>query len=105
VFDARRAARLDVSLHAVYVTDDLVVDGVACDLSRNGVFLHAPDCDAVGSTGTLKLSLPDEEIMEFCASVIRVESGQRKGMGLAFDLSAHPKLANYLMTQHANVVR
>jgi hypothetical protein len=106
VFDSRRSARLEVKLRALYLTNDLVVEGVVDDLSRSGLFLHAPDCDNVGSYGVLMVSIPGREPVKFDAKVVRVEADGRRGMALKFEDSAsnHKALANYMMKQHADLV-
>jgi PilZ domain len=106
VFDSRRSARLDVKLRAIYLTNDLVVDGLVDDLSRTGLFLHAPDCDDVGTKGVLMVSLPDREPVRLDAKVVRVEEHGRKGMALSFDegATAHKVLANFMMKQHADLL-
>ena len=106
MFDSRRSARLDVKLRALYLTDDLVVDGVVDDLSRTGLFLHAPDCDQVGSTGVLMVSLPDRDPVKFDAKVVRVEQAGRCGMALTFESAAHNHiaLANFMMQRHADLL-
>jgi hypothetical protein len=106
MFDSRRSARLDVKLRALYLTDDLVVDGVVEDLSRTGLFLHAPDFDTVGASGVLMVSLPDREPLKFDAKVVRIEQDGRSGMALCFDdtSSAHMALANFMMQRHADLL-
>ena len=106
MFDSRRSARLDVKLRALYLTDDLVVDGLVDDLSRTGLFLHSADCDQVGTQGVLMVALPDREPVRFAAKVVRVENAGRRGMALCFDEAAasHLALANFLMQRHADLL-
>ncbi len=106
MFDSRRSARLDVKLRALYLTNDLVVDGFVDDLSRTGLFLHSPECDEVGSHGVLMVSLPDREPVRFDAKVVRVEHAGRRGMALCFSEAAANQvvLANFLMQRHADLL-
>ena len=106
MFDSRRSARLDVKLRALYLTNDLVVDGLVDDLSRTGLFLHSLDCDQVGTQGVLMVALPDREPVRFDAKVVRVENAGRRGMALYFDDAAvgHVALANFLMQRHADLL-
>lgn len=106
MFDLRRAARLAVKLRAVYVTSDLVVDGVVDDLSRNGLFLHSSDCDDVGATGQLHLRLPHGDTVQIDTEVVRVERrGGRRGMALRFADTGKWRhtLANFLMERHHEI--
>jgi PilZ domain len=99
------------------------IEGMVEDLSRGGLFLRTADplkpmgkprsgglavprarlsAIDVGAAGIVRLTLP-EEALDLRGEVVRVERGERCGLGLRFvgPLATRRALANFLMQCHA----
>jgi len=102
--DKREAVRVPVRIRAECRSHGVVIDGFVEDVSRNGLFLRAPELMAAGSSAEIKLDLPGEPPLHLSAEVVRVEHNvQRAGMGLRIivDVEDSRSLANFIMRQHA----
>jgi hypothetical protein len=102
--DKREAERVPVRIRAECRSRGVVIDGFVEDVSRNGLFLRAPELMAAGSSAEIKLDLPGEPPLHLNAEVVRLEhSPQRAGMGLRIivDVEDSRSLANFIMRQHA----
>ena len=102
--DKREAVRVPVRIRAECRSHGVVIDGFVEDVSRNGLFLRAPELMAAGSSAEIKLDLPGEPPLHLSAEVVRVEHNvQRAGMGLRIIVDAEDsrQLANFIMRQHA----
>ena len=102
--DKREAVRVPVRVRAECRSRGVVIDGFVEDVSRNGLFLRAPELMAAGSSAEIRLDLPGEPPLHLNAEVVRLEhSPQRAGMGLRIivDVEDSRSLANFIMRQHA----
>jgi hypothetical protein len=102
--DKREAVRVPVRVRAECRSRGVVIDGFVEDVSRNGLFLRAPELMAAGSSAEIRLDLPGEPPLHLNAEVVRLEhSPQRAGMGLRIivDMEDSRSLANFIMRQHA----
>lgn len=102
--DKREAVRVAVRVPAQCRSQGVVIDGLVEDVSRNGLFLRAPELMAMGSAAELQLEVPGEPPLQLTAEVVRIERGtERAGMGLRILVEEHDgrPLANFIMRQHA----
>src|ERR1041384_1363801 len=102
--DKREAVRVPVRVRAECRSRGVVIDGFVEDVSRNGLFLRAPELMAAGSSAEIRLDLPGEPPLHLNAAGVRLEhSPQRAGMGLRIivDVEDSRSLANFIMRQHA----
>ena len=91
-----------------------MIEGLVEDVSRSGLFMRAPRrmtiapgpaaLATIGWTTELDLDLPGEPTLHLPAEVVRVDDA---GMAFRFIADPHAKLplANFIMKQHATVVR
>jgi hypothetical protein len=102
--DKREAVRVPVRVPAQCRSHGVVIDGVVEDVSRNGMFLRAPELVATGSSAVIELDVPGEPPLHLNAEVVRLEnSDERAGMGLRItdDADDGRQLANFIMRKHA----
>jgi hypothetical protein len=80
----------------------LAIDGLVDDLSRTGMFLRTPQSLPPGTSATVCLELPGEQVT-LRGQVVRIERGARAGLGLQFagEQPSRRLLVNYLMRCHA----
>jgi hypothetical protein len=80
----------------------LAIDGLVDDLSRTGLFLRTPQTLPPGTSATVCLELPEEQVV-LRGQVVRIECGARTGLGLRFASEQPNRLVvNYLMRCHAH---
>src|ERR1044071_141169 len=104
--DKREAVRVPVRVPALCRSRGEVIGGTVEDLSRNGLFLGAPQGMAPGSSAEIELDVPGEPPLYLSAEVVRVEdSAERAGMGLRILVDGQDvrPLANFIMRQHATL--